>query len=379
MKKKAAVLGSTGSVGTQVLDVCEKLGAEVVFIAAHSNIGLIAEQIKKYKPKYCAVTDINAANRLDNMISGETKLIKGYDEMCRAVYDLDCDVVFNAVSGKNGLFPTLSVIRSGKTLALANKESMVLAGPIVNAEAKKNNAAILPVDSEHCAVFQCLKGGKKSEVKRILLTASGGPFFGYTFDQLESVTLEQTMKHPTWNMGKKITVDSATLANKGLEIIEAMHLFDVPYDKIKVLIHRQSIVHSMVEYNDNSVIAQLAVPDMRHPGQYALTYPDRCEAVIDELDLTKYTLTFNEPDTNAFKMLALAKECAKAGGIMPCVYNAANEAAADMFLRKLIGFNDIYRICDKVLSKTENRALTDTEQIIEYDKRSRELAYSYKE
>ena len=158
-----------------------------------------------------------------------------------------------------------------------------------------------------------------------------------------------------------------------------MHLFDVPYDKIKVLIHRQSIVHSMVEYNDNSVIAQLAVPDMRHPGQYALTYPDRCEAVIDELDLTKYTLTFNEPDTNAFKMLALAKECAKAGGIMPCVYNAANEAAADMFLRKLIGFNDIYRICDKVLSKTENRALTDTEQIIEYDKRSRELAYSYKE
>ncbi len=379
MKKKAAVLGSTGSVGTQVLDVCEKLGAEVVFIAAHSNIGLIAEQIKKYKPKYCAVTDINAANRLDNMISGETKLIKGYDEMCRAVYDLDCDVVFNAVSGKNGLFPTLSVIRSGKTLALANKESMVLAGPIVNAEAKKHNAAILPVDSEHCAIFQCLKGGKKSEVKRILLTASGGPFFGYTFDQLESVTLEQTMKHPTWNMGKKITVDSATLANKGLEIIEAMHLFDVPYDKIKVLIHRQSIVHSMVEYNDNSVIAQLAVPDMRHPGQYALTYPDRCEAVIDELDLTKYTLTFNEPDTNAFKMLALAKECAKAGGIMPCVYNAANEAAADMFLRKLIGFNDIYRICDKVLSKTENRALTDTEQIIEYDKRSRELAYSYKE
>lgn len=379
MKKKAAVLGSTGSVGTQVLDVCEKLGAEVVFIAAHSNIGLIAEQIKKYKPKYCAVTDINAANRLDNMISGGTKIIKGYDEMCRAVYDLDCDVVFNAVSGKNGLFPTLSVIRSGKTLALANKESMVLAGPIVNAEAKKHNAAILPVDSEHCAVFQCLKGGKKNEVKRILLTASGGPFFGYTFDQLESVTLEQTMKHPTWNMGKKITVDSATLANKGLEIIEAMHLFDVPYDKIKVLIHRQSIVHSMVEYNDNSVIAQLAVPDMRHPGQYALTYPDRCEAVIDELDLTKYTLTFNEPDTNAFKMLALAKECAKAGGIMPCVYNAANEAAADMFLRKLIGFNDIYRICDKVLSKTENRALTDTEQIIEYDKRSRELAYSYKE
>ena len=378
-KKKAAVLGSTGSVGTQVLDVCDKLGADVAFIAAHSNISLLLSEIQKFKPEYCAVTDVSAAEKLEGQISGDTKIIKGYDEMCKAIEELDFDIVFNAVSGKNGLLPTLSAIKSGKTLALANKESMVLAGPIVNAEAKKHNATILPVDSEHCAIFQCLKGGKKSEVKRILLTASGGPFFGYTFEQLESVTLEQTMKHPTWNMGKKITVDSATLANKGLEIIEAMHLFDVPYDKIKVLIHRQSIVHSMVEYNDNSVIAQLAVPDMRHPGQYALTYPDRCGGVIGELDFTKYTLTFDEPDTDAFKMLALAKECAKSGGIAPCVYNAANEAAVDMFLHKQIGFNDIYRICETVLSNTENQPLTDIEQIIRFDKRSRELAYSYKE
>ncbi len=379
MKKKAAVLGSTGSVGTQVLDVCDRLGAEVVFIAAHSNIELLLSQINKFKPIYVAVTDISAAEKLENEIDGNTRLIKGYDAMCEAIGQTDCDIVFNAVSGKNGLLPTLSAVRSGKTLALANKESMVLAGPIVNAEVKKHNATILPVDSEHCAIFQCLKNGRKDEVKRILLTASGGPFFGYTYDMLENVSLEDTMKHPTWNMGKKITVDSATLANKGLEIIEAMHLFDVPFDKIKVLIHRQSIVHSMVEYNDNSVIAQLAVPDMRHPGQYALTYPDRCEGVISELDLTKYTLTFNEPDTDAFKMLSLAKECAKAGGIMPCVYNAANEAAVDMFLHEQIGFNDIYRVCEKVLSDTKYQPLYDIEQILEYDKVSRESAYSYKE
>ena len=379
MKKKAAVLGSTGSVGTQVLDVCDKLGADVAFIAARSNIELLLKQIKKFKPEYVAVTDTDAADKLKSQISGDTKLIKGYDATCRAIEEFDCDIVFNAVSGKNGLLPTLSVIRSGKTLALANKESMVLAGPIVNAEAKKHNATILPVDSEHCAIFQCLKNGKKSEVKRILLTASGGPFFGYTYGQLERVSLEETMKHPTWNMGKKITVDSATLANKGLEIIEAMHLFDVPYDKIKVLIHRQSIVHSMVEYNDNSVIAQLAVPDMRHPGQYALTYPDRVDGVINELDLTKYTLTFNEPDEEAFKMLPLARFCAKAGGIMPCVYNAANEAAVDLFLKKSIGFNDIYRICEYVISSTDNAPLSDIEQIIEEDKKARELAYSYKE
>ena len=374
--KKVAVLGSTGSVGTQVLDVCGRFGARVVYIAANSNTDLLEQQIRRHKPLYCAVGDDNKANELEIRVKDtDTKIIKGYKALCDTAAEVDCDLVYNAVSGKNGLLPTLSVLASGKTLALANKESMVLAGEIVNKTAKEHNAEILPVDSEHCAIFQCLKNGRADEVKRILLTCSGGPFFGYSFEKLENVSLEDTMKHPTWNMGKKITVDSATLANKGLEIIEAMHLFRVPYEKIKVLIHRQSIVHSMVEYNDNSVIAQLSVPDMRYPGQYALTYPERLEGVINELDLTKTPLTFDEPDESAFPMLALARHCAKQGGILPCAFNAANEAAVDMFLRKKIGFNDIYRVTESVVSHTANEPVKSVEQIISCDGICRKLAY----
>ena len=380
IKKKVAVLGSTGSVGTQVCDVCEKLGASVKFIAAHSNIGLLEQQIRKFAPEICAVGDEKKASELKAAVKDtDTKIIYGYDAMCEAIKEFDCDLVYNAISGKNGLLPTLSTLRSGKTLALANKESMVLAGHIVNKTAKDNNAAILPVDSEHCAIFQCLKNGKSSEVKRILLTCSGGPFFGYSFDQLEHVRLTDTLAHPTWSMGKKITVDSATLANKGLEIIEAMHLFKVPYDKIKVLIHRQSIVHSMVEFADNSVIAQLSVPNMRLPGQYALTYPDRCEGVIPELDLTKTPLTFDLPDVKAFKMLSVAQYCAEQGGILPCAFNAANEAAVDLYLRGQIGFNDIYRITEAVIEHTDNAADSSLEQILCCDAQSRAYAYSYKE
>ena len=380
INKKVAVLGSTGSVGTQVCDVCDKLGADVKFIAAHSNIGLLEEQIRKFKPEICAVGDIKKAKELKVSIKDTyTKIISGYNGLCEAIKEYDCDIVYNAISGKNGLLPTLSVLQSGKTLALANKESMVLAGNIVNKTASDHNASILPVDSEHCAIFQCLKNGKSSEVKRILLTCSGGPFFGYSFEQLENVRLCDTLDHPTWNMGKKITVDSATLANKGLEIIEAMHLFRVPFEKIKVLIHRQSIVHSMVEYNDNSVIAQLSVPDMRLPGQFALTYPDRCEGVIPELDLTAAPLTFDLPDLKSFKMLAIARDCAKQGGIMPCAYNAANEVAADLYLRQQIGFNDIYRITEAVIEHTDNINDPSLDEILSCDERSRKLAYSYKE
>ncbi|MBQ7699127.1 MAG: 1-deoxy-D-xylulose-5-phosphate reductoisomerase [Clostridia bacterium] len=380
MKKRVAVLGSTGSVGTQVCDVCEKLGAPVAFIAAHSNIGILEEQVRKFKPQICAVGDEKKAEELKIAVKDtDTKIISGYDGMCEAIKEFDCDIVYNAVSGKNGLLPTLSVLQSGKTLALANKESMVLAGHIVNKTAKEHNVQILPVDSEHCAIFQCLKNGKQSEVKRILLTCSGGPFFGYSFEQLENVKLNATLDHPTWNMGKKITVDSATLANKGLEIIEAMHLFHVPFEKIKVLIHRQSIVHSMVEFADNSVIAQLSVPDMRLPGQYALTYPDRCEGVIPELDLTKTPLTFDEPDLSAFRMLSVAQYCAKQTGVMPCVYNAANEAAADLYLHEKIGFNDIYRITEYVVSHTNNVIDPSLDDILCRDAEARALAYSYKE
>lgn len=380
INKKVAVLGSTGSVGTQVCDVCERLGATVGFIAAHSNIGLLEEQIRKFKPEICAVGDTNKAEELRVKVKDtDTKIVSGYDGMCEAVGEYDCDLVYNAISGKNGLLPTLSVLRSGKTLALANKESMVLAGSIVNKTAEENNAKILPVDSEHCAIFQCLKNGKPDEVKRILLTCSGGPFFGYTFDKLENVRLGDTLDHPTWNMGRKITVDSATLANKGLEIIEAMHLFRIQFEKIKVLIHRQSIVHSMVEFADNSVIAQLSVPDMRLPGQYALTYPDRCDGVIDELDLTKTPLTFAEPDEEAFKMLGTANYCAKQGGVLPCAYNGANEAAVDLYLKEEIGFNDIYWITEYVISNTKNITAPSLDEILLCDKESRRLAYSYKE
>lgn len=380
INKKAAVLGSTGSVGTQVCDVCDKLGASVGFIAAHSNIGLLEAEIRKFKPEICAVGDEKKAGLLKISVKDtNTKIISGYDAMCEAIGEYDCDLVYNSISGKNGLLPTLSILKSSKTLALANKESMVLAGKIVNKTAKEHNAMILPVDSEHCAIFQCLKNGKDVEVKRILLTASGGPFFGYSFEELENVRLSAALDHPTWNMGKKITVDSATLANKGLEIIEAMHLFRVSYDKIKVLVHRQSIVHSMVEFADNCVIAQLSVPDMRLPGQYALTYPDRCEGVISELDLTKTPLTFDEPDTDAFKMLYVAEYCAKAGGILPCAYNAANEVAVDLYLHEKIGFNDIYRITEQVITHTENKNDPSLDEILYCDKISRELAYSYKE
>ena len=380
INKKVAVLGSTGSVGTQVLDICDRLGADVVYIAAHSNVKLLEEQIRRFSPKICAATDEKSAAALKTAVSDtNTKIVSGYDNMCSSVAETDCDIVYNAVSGKNGLMPTLSVLQSGKTLALANKESMVLAGDIVNRTASEHNAMILPVDSEHCAIFQCLFHGSGNEVKRILLTASGGPFFGYTREMLEKVTLADTLKHPTWNMGRKITVDSATLANKGLEIIEAMHLFHVSHDKIKVLVHRQSIVHSMVEFIDNSVIAQLSVPDMRHPGQFALTYPERCCGVIDELDLTRKPLTFEEPDTDAFPMLRLARYCASKGGILPCAYNAANEAAVDLFLRQKIRFNDIYKITEYTLSQIQNIMSPDLTQILECDKICRDIAYSYEE
>ncbi|MBO4423369.1 MAG: 1-deoxy-D-xylulose-5-phosphate reductoisomerase [Clostridia bacterium] len=380
IQKRVAILGSTGSVGSQICDVCERCGAKIVLITANANTGSLERQIRKYGPEYCAVSDEKSAKELAVSVSDTgTKIISGYDAMCDIVGQIECDIVYNAISGKNGLLPTLASLSSGKTLALANKESMVLAGDIVNACAKEHGAEILPVDSEHCAIFQCLRCGKHDEVKRILLTASGGPFFGYSYERLEKVTLREALLHPTWSMGKKITVDSATLANKGLEIIEAMHLFGVPYDRIKVLIHRQSIVHSMVQFVDNSVIAQLSVPDMRHPGQYALTYPDRCDGVIPELDLTKHTLTFAEPDTDAFRMLGLAQYCAQAGGLLPCAYNAANEAAVDLFLKERIGFNDVYRITENVISKTQNEDAPSLQSILECDRESRGLAYSYKE
>ena len=323
MSKRVIILGVTGSIGGNAVDV----------VLSHPGEFQVAAVSALRRREECEA----AAKRLG------AKAYVGEDAALWAVEENDADVCLVATVGLSGLKPTLAAIEKGMDVALATKEVLVMAGELVRRRAEARGVRILPVDSEHSAVFQCLMGRQKGELRRILLTCSGGPFRGRKREELEAITPAQAVKHPRWNMGKKITVDSATLANKGLEIIEAMHLFKVPYDIIKVLIHRQSIVHSMVEFADNSVIAQLSVPDMRLPGQYALTYPDRCEGVIPELDLTKTPLTFEEPDTDAFKMLLVAQYCAKQGGILPCAYNAANEAAVDLYLHEKIGFNDIYR------------------------------------
>lgn len=376
INKSIVILGSTGSVGKQTADVAEYFGVKVKAIAAGKNIKVLEEQIRKFSPEYCAVTDQNAAKNLKIAVADTScKILDGYDSVCQIAGSVECDIVFNSVSGKNGLLPTVSALKSGRTVALANKESMVCAGDIVNDIARKCGGKLLPVDSEHCAIHQCLCNGRKDEVKRILLTASGGPFFGYTAEMLDNVTLKDALAHPTWNMGSKITIDSASLANKGLEIIEAMKLFDVECDQIDVIIHRQSIIHSMVEYKDNSVIAQLGVPDMRYPAKYALMYPQRVSGVVDPIDFCSLgSLTFDAPNEEVFKMLPLAKQVAKQGGVMPCAYNAANEIAVGLFLEEKIGFTDIYRIVNSVIGECKNIQAPTLDDILQTDSLVRNLA-----
>ncbi len=378
MNKKIIILGSTGSVGTQTVDAVRATGDKIVGIAANSDIKTLEAQIREFSPVFCAVTDENAAKTLKTVVADTgTKIISGYEGMCDAAGEYECDIVFNSVSGKNGLLPTLSALRAGRTLALANKESMVCAGELVNETLKKYGGKILPVDSEHCAIFQCLQNGAHREVKRILLTASGGPFFGYTKEQLKSVKLCDALKHPTWNMGRKITIDSATLANKGLEIIEAVYLFDVPEDKITVVVHRESIIHSMVEYADNGIMAQLGVPDMRYPAKYALTYPEKTDGPVGQLDLFKVgSLTFKEPDTEVFSHLTLARKCAREAGVMPCAFNGANEAAVDLFLKEQIRFDEIYTATQYGVEAIENIEKPTLEDILNADKATREAVYS---
>ncbi len=378
MNKKVIILGSTGSVGTQTVDAVLSENDKVIGIAGNSNTMALEKQIRELSPMFCAVSDPETAKKLKIAVADtNTVILSGYDALCEAVGEYECDIVFNSISGKNGLLPTLSALRSGKTLALANKESMVCAGQLVNETAKKYGGKIIPVDSEHCAVFQCLQNGKADEVKRILLTASGGPFFGYSHEQLEKVTLEDALKHPTWNMGKKITIDSATLANKGLEIIEAVYLFGVNAEKIEVLIHRESIIHSMVEYKDNGVIAQLGVPDMHYPAKFALTYPDRTDGLVGQLDLTKLcTLSFYKPDVRAFPHLSLARKAASEGGVMPCAFNAANEAAVDLFLKRKISFNEIYSSTLYGYSGVTNVSDPTLDDILKADKTARTAVYT---
>lgn len=375
--KKISILGSTGSIGKQTCDVVrqnpDKL--QIVALAANNNWQLLQKQIEEFHPAIAVLRDENAAKTLRENYCGATKILSGDEGLMAAATYEGADTVLGALVGYAGLKPTLAAINSGKNIALANKETLVAAGEIVMAAIKEKGVSLTPVDSEHSAIFQSLQGGRHSELKRILLTASGGPFRGKKREELEHVTIEQCLKHPNWSMGKKVTVDSATLANKGLEVIEAHWLFDTPYEKIQPVIHPQSIVHSLVEFQDGSVIGQLGLPDMRLPIQYALSYPERWDSSFGTLDLVKAgALTFFEPDTEAFPALAMALECGRAGGLYPCVFNAANEVAVNAFLEGRLKFLGIPALIEKTLAKFTNVTHPMLEDIVAADTQARVIA-----
>ena len=368
------ILGTTGSVGEQAVDVARANNVELTGISANSNVKRTEQIAREFGVKFCAMADERAAKDLRERLSDtDVEVLSGEDGICEMICREKNDVVLNSIIGEAGLKPTLAVIDSGARLALANKESLVVAGEIVMKRAAEKQVEILPVDSEHSAIFQCLKSGKKSELKKIILTASGGPFFGYTASQLREITPKQALAHPTWKMGAKITIDSATLMNKGFEVIEAVHLFGVPADKIEVVVHRESIIHSAVEYIDNSIIAQISVPDMRLCAQYALTYPDRCEAIIDELDFSKLSkLTFAKPDTDTFALLSCAIDAVGRGGALPAVVNAANEIAVAAFLSEELSFYGITEVVTEVVDRLSAASSVSTlEEIIAYDREAR--------
>ncbi len=379
--KKITVLGSTGSVGGQTLDVAEFTGAEVVAMTAGTNYKKAEAQARKFKPELCVMADENAAKELKiSLADTDIKVTGGENAVLEAAVYEKSDIIFNSISGFAGLRPTLAAIGAGKTLALANKESIVMAGERVISLAKEKNVTILPVDSEHCAIHQCLRCGEHKEVSRLILTASGGPFKGKTLEQMKNVTPEEALGHPTWNMGRRITVDSATMLNKGFEIIEARFLFDIPYDRIDVLVHPQSIIHSMVEYNDYSVMAQLSNPDMRLCSQYCLTYPDRVEGPMKQLRLEDVmTLTFTKPDETDFPMLSLAKYCLSKGGIIPAMLNAADEVAVKYFLDGKLKFTDIQEVCRAVVYEAENIASPSVDELFEACKYATERAVFHSE
>lgn len=368
--KHISLLGSTGSIGKQTLEVVaanpDKL--KVRALAAHRSDELLEQQIRQFEPDIAVLSDKDAAARLAARYHGKTRILAG-DEglLAAATYD-GADTVLASMVGYAGLRPTLAAIECGKNIALANKETLVAAGSLVMAAVRKHGVSLTPVDSEHSAIFQSLRGGAEKEVKRLIVTASGGPLRGKKRSELENVTLAQCLKHPNWSMGPKVTLDSSTLANKGLEVMEAHWLFDMPYDKIDVVVHPQSIVHSLVEFCDGSVIAQLGEPDMRLPIQYALSWPDRFDYSFEQLDLVKAaSLTFEAPDLEAFPSLKIAVDCGKAGGTLPCAFNAANEEAVNAFLHDKIKYLDIPYITAAVTQAHDNVAEPQIEDIEQAD------------
>lgn len=375
MIRAISLLGSTGSIGRQTLEVCEEAGVKVEALTARSNVDLLEEQVRRFHPRLAVLGELDAARALKSRLADvDVEVAYGLDGLLRAAALPESDAVVTAVVGIAGLRPTLAAIEKGKRIALANKETLVCAGELVMSAARRYGAEIIPVDSEHSAIFQCLQGCRDyREVRRVILTCSGGPFFGLTREELAKKTRAEALRHPNWRMGEKITVDCATLMNKGLEFIEAMHLFRMPPERVGVVIHRQSIVHSMVEYRDGAVLAQMGTPDMRLPIRYALTYPERAGTELPPLDLLNCPpLTFQEPDMEAFPCLRMAMECAQAGGTACAVLNGANEAAVGMFLREEIGFGQIPKLVERALSQISVKYHPSLEDILEADRKARE-------
>ncbi|WP_426349332.1 1-deoxy-D-xylulose-5-phosphate reductoisomerase [Alloiococcus sp. CFN-8] len=376
-----SIIGVTGSIGTQAIELIRsnKDKYNIVGVSAHKNIVKLIEIVEEFSVKHVAVTDKESYNSIN-------KILKEKNIKCNVYYGIDgltkistlpeAQTVLTSVVGMVGLVPTIEAIRAGKNIALANKETLVVAGEIVMQEAKRNNVQILPVDSEHSAIFQCLQGNNMNSLSKVLLTASGGPFRGRTYEDISKVSLEEALKHPKWNMGKKITIDSATLMNKGLEVIEAHWLFDCPYDSIEVIVHPESIIHSMVQYTDGSVIAQLGMPDMILPIQYAFNYPKRDKCFVQELDLFQIgKLTFEKPDRSTFKCLNLAYEAGKKGSFYPTILNAANEAAVDLFLKRQISFVNIAELIEESLNLFSYSEPLSISRIIDVDKEIKDYIY----
>lgn len=379
MVKSISILGSTGSIGTQTIDVARKLNIKVVALSANTNIKLLEDQIREFKPKLVCVYDEQSAYKLKQNIKDlDTDVVTGMDGLCEIAKIEQADLVLNSLVGMIGLLPTLEAINSKKNVALANKETLVTGGELVMKKAKENNVKIIPVDSEHSAIFQCLQGcPDMSYLNRLILTASGGPFFNKNLDELSKITPQEALRHPNWNMGKKVTIDSATMMNKGLEIIEAKWLFDMPVDKIDVVVHRESIVHSLIEYKDNSVIAQLSLPDMRIPIQYAITYPNRCESCVKKLDLSQIVnLSFYKPDLNTFKCLKACIDAIKRGNLAPTAANGANEEAVKLFLDSKISFTDIADMVISAVNNQEDKKILSVNDILMADKKAREYVLS---
>lgn len=376
--KPIVILGSTGSIGTNTLDIVERFPQEfrVIGLTAGSNDDKLEEQIRRFRPAVAALANEAAAARLRQRCTDlPVRILAGHDGVAEVAQAPEAELVVSAIVGGAGLVPTLAAIRAGKHIALANKEPMVMAGALMQAEAKKHRVRIFPVDSEHSAIFQSLEGHRREDVKRVVLTASGGPLWEFTREQLQDVTPERALQHPNWKMGSKITIDSATLMNKGLEVIEARWLFDIPDAQIEVLVHRESIIHSLVEYRDRSVIAQLGLPDMRTPISYAMRYPERMPLDLPSLDLTAIgTLTFFKPDHDRFPCLHLGYEALRIGGTMPATMNAANEVAVEAFLQNGIRFLDIPDIIRSTMEAHAPRQIDGLDDALQADRWAREKA-----